>query len=126
MIKEIILICIGLIVYNLFLYPVFLGIITLFYKNKTKQSEINPKVSLIISAYNEEKYIKEKIENSLKLDYDHLEILIVSDGSNDKTNKICKSFGKKISFFSLKKNIGKINALKFVVPKAKEIGRAHV
>jgi cellulose synthase/poly-beta-1,6-N-acetylglucosamine synthase-like glycosyltransferase len=119
MIAEILLVSIGLIVYNLFLYPILLIIITTFYKNKTKTSNFKPKVSLVISAYNEEKDIKEKIENSLALDYDHLEILIVSDGSTDKTNDICKKYGKKIKFYALDKNVGKINALKFLVPKAK-------
>lgn len=52
-----------------------------------------PKVSIIFSAYNEEKVIAEKITNCLALDYpdDKLEILIGSDGSTDNTNPILES-----------------------------------
>ncbi len=54
----------------------------------------NPMVTLIISAYNEEKVIEEKIRNSLKLDYpvELLEIIVISDGSTDKTNQIVSKY----------------------------------
>jgi cellulose synthase/poly-beta-1,6-N-acetylglucosamine synthase-like glycosyltransferase len=44
-----------------------------------------PSVSLIVSAYNEEKIIGEKIDNCLSLNYpqDQLEIIVVSDASTD-------------------------------------------
>lgn len=49
-----------------------------------------PFVSMIMSVFNEEGIIEEKIENCLKVDYpkDKLEILIGSDGSTDRTNEI--------------------------------------
>jgi cellulose synthase/poly-beta-1,6-N-acetylglucosamine synthase-like glycosyltransferase len=60
------------------------------------KGSIQPNVSLIISAYNEEKIIGEKIENSLSLDYprDKLEIIVVSDCSTDQTDSIVKSHAK--------------------------------
>lgn len=53
---------------------------------------VYPTVSLIIAAYNEEKVIRKKIENSTNIDYpkDKIEIIIVSDGSNDNTPNIVK------------------------------------
>ncbi len=53
-----------------------------------------PQISLIITAYNEEKRITRKIENSLALDYpkDKLEIIVVSDASTDATDAIVGSF----------------------------------
>src|SRR5574343_1067632 len=47
-------------------------------------------VSLIIAAYNEADCIREKIENSLQQHYpaDLLEIIIITDGSNDETPAI--------------------------------------
>lgn len=53
-----------------------------------------PSVTLIIAAYNEEKVIARKIENSLALDYppDRLEIMVVSDGSSDNTATIVERF----------------------------------
>lgn len=65
-----------------------------FKKNKVRKEKITPFVSLIIAAYNEEKVIEKKIYNSLKLDYpsESIEIIVVSDGSNDKTPIIVEKF----------------------------------
>lgn len=51
--------------------------------------ETLPEVTLFITAYNEEKVVDEKMENSLSLDYpkDKLKIAWVTDGSTDKTNE---------------------------------------
>ena len=45
---------------------------------------------MIITAYNEEKRIRQKLENALKLEYpkDRLQVLVASDGSTDATNEI--------------------------------------
>ena len=54
-----------------------------------------PTVSLIICAYNEEQVIEEKLANSFALDYpaEKLEIIVVSDGSNDRTAEIVAASG---------------------------------
>ena len=59
-----------------------------------QKREFLPKATLIISAYNEEKVIRQKIENSLSLDYpsDKLEIFIVSDASTDTTDQIVSEY----------------------------------
>lgn len=51
---------------------------------------MTPQISVIITAHNEERRIREKIENTLKLDYpiEKREIVVASDGSTDKTNEI--------------------------------------
>lgn len=53
-----------------------------------------PILSIIISVFNEEAVIQQKIENCLNLDYpkDKLEILIGSDGSTDRTNTILSRY----------------------------------
>lgn len=53
-----------------------------------------PRVSLIITAYNEAQRIEEKLENSLALDYpaDRLEIIVASDCSEDTTDQIVEAF----------------------------------
>jgi len=53
-----------------------------------------PGITLLIAAYNEEKVIAQKLENSLALDYPQncLQILVAADGSDDKTVEIVKSF----------------------------------
>lgn len=56
--------------------------------------EYKPAISFIIPAYNEEDFIREKVENTLSLDYpsDKLNIIVISDGSTDNTNEILKEY----------------------------------
>jgi len=77
-------------------YPIILQLLSLLLKTKPiRQDEmLIPEVSLIISCYNEVEVVKEKIENSLAIDYpkDKLKIIIVSDGSDDGTDEIAKKY----------------------------------
>jgi len=59
-------------------------------------SEKRTKVSVIISVWNGENYIKEAIESALSQDYPNKEIIVVNDGSTDSTQKIIDSFGLKV------------------------------
>ncbi len=115
---TVILACLFLVAYNAFLYPALLSIITPLCRNGTTPDFITPKVSLIVAAYNEEKDIEQKINNSLELEYPGLEIIIASDGSTDATSKICSQYKKKIKFYDREKRSGKINTLNHIVPKA--------
>lgn len=79
-------------------------------------------VSVIFSAYNEENIIKEKINNFLQLDYpkDKLELIIVSDGSTDKTNEIILSYKREnIKAIIHPKRHGKTPALNRAVREAR-------
>ena len=59
-----------------------------------KTSDQSPSVTLVISAFNEESVIGEKLENSLTLDYpaDRLEIMVISDASEDATDDVVASY----------------------------------
>jgi len=85
-----------LILYCYFGYPLVLFVLGIFLEKKPEKKEIFPSISLLIPAYNEEKVIQKKIENSLELDYpkDKLEIIVASE-SNDKTNEIVKNYEQK-------------------------------
>lgn len=63
-------------------------------KDIKKDDEYLPTVSLIIAAYNEESFIEKKILNSLRLNYpkDKMEIIVVSDASNDQTDEVVKKY----------------------------------
>lgn len=83
------------------------------YKPKN-MGEPFPKVSIVISAYNEEKYIEEKINNALGLNYpdDRYEVIVISDGSSDKTVEIAQSFNaKNYLFIDQVERKGKTSAL---------------
>lgn len=54
--------------------------------------EEEPLVSIIMTAYNEEKYIAEAIESILSQTYQSFELLIINDGSKDRTEEIILSF----------------------------------
>jgi poly-beta-1,6-N-acetyl-D-glucosamine synthase len=51
-----------------------------------------PRASLIIAAFNEQKAIAAKLENSLALDHPELEIIVVTDGSDDETPTVASAY----------------------------------
>jgi glycosyltransferase involved in cell wall biosynthesis len=59
-----------------------------------QEPPFEPKISLLITAHNEQDRIRAKIENSLILDYDprRLEIIVASDGSTDGTEAIVATY----------------------------------
>jgi len=106
------------IIYLLFavlvIYFTFIFII-LFSKNKKEFFEVLkvrhfPSVSVLIPAHNEESCIKSVIDNLKKLNYpkNKLEIIVIDDGSIDRTAEIAKSAGVRVIS---KKQGGKGSAL---------------
>jgi cellulose synthase/poly-beta-1,6-N-acetylglucosamine synthase-like glycosyltransferase len=75
-------------------YPAILWCATRVYRRGVRKQEFTPKFTLLISAFNEEDAIAQKIENTLALDYPRnlLEIIVVSDSSTDRTDDIVLSF----------------------------------
>jgi glycosyltransferase involved in cell wall biosynthesis len=53
-------------------------------------------VSVIIPCFNAEKWLAEAIDSCLQQTYSHLEIIVIDDGSTDKSLEIIKSYGDKI------------------------------
>lgn len=54
-------------------------------KYKNKLAEVQPKISIIVPAYNEEKTIAETITSLQQLNYPNYEIIVIDDGSTDQT-----------------------------------------
>ena len=56
--------------------------------------ETSPLISVIITVYNTEKYIKECVDSVINQTYKNLEILLVDDGSTDSSGSICDAYEK--------------------------------
>ena len=52
----------------------------------------HPKVSLILPIYNMEKFLERCVDSILAQTYDNLEIILVNDGSKDRSDEICKKY----------------------------------
>jgi cellulose synthase/poly-beta-1,6-N-acetylglucosamine synthase-like glycosyltransferase len=88
-------------------------------KVKWDKSRDYPSIAFLISAYNEEKVIRKKIENTLGLNYpkSKLNIYIVSDASTDKSNDIIQEYATKennVHYHLLPGRLGKNEGINFV------------
>ena len=52
----------------------------------------SPLVSVIIPVYNYDRYLGEAIESVLSQTYQHLEVIVVDDGSTDQSGEVARSF----------------------------------
>lgn len=86
---------IGLVGYAYVGYPLVLRVLALIRSRPIMKGEDPFSVSFVITAYNEDKRIAEKLDNTLNLAYpkEKLEILVASDCSSDGTDAIVRSYG---------------------------------
>lgn len=96
-------------------FPLVLLALRLVIRRDVKKGPIQPFVSLLIPAYNENDVIARKIENSLALNYppDRLEIVVASDGSKDRTAETAQKLadGIRVRVLAFAQNRGKIATL---------------
>lgn len=114
-------------------YPLIIFLLSIFYKLPVRRTYPYPTVSIIMAVYNEEKNIESKIKTLLELDYptSRMEILIGSDGSNDKTDQILSKYinpgrkefsndvNERIKLHTLPSRSGKPTMLNLLVKEAK-------
>ncbi len=97
-------------------------------KNKSRPLKNYPSVVIAVPAYNEEKTIVKTLKSLMKLDYnkDKMRIIVVNDGSIDRTSEkieeFIKKYGKnlKITFIDRKQNKGKGYSLNEALKKTRE------
>ena len=97
-------------VYTMFGYPLLLWVLARFHKQEHRRAPTWPKVSLIVVAHNEAKTIAGKVRNCLELEYPEgkWEIIVASDGSNDGTADIVRSFaGNAVKLVEVQERRGK-------------------
>lgn len=76
-------------------------------------------LSVVLSSYNDEKYIAEAIQSILDQTYPYFEFIIVNDGSTDRTLEIIQSFNDPRIVLINKQNTGLIDSLNIGVRAAK-------
>lgn len=121
-------ICVLAILHSYLLFPLSLRFFGLFGKKEIQQYEKDetglPVISLLMSVFNEEAVIVEKLHSILNASYpaDKLEIIIGSDNSTDKTNQLIHDFAKKnsqIIFIEFNSRQGKPNVINQLVEQAR-------
>ena len=85
-----------------------------------KMEKKNPKITVIISAYNEEKFIEQGINSVLSQTMKDFEIIVVNDYSTDKTKEILDNLtDQRIKSFDHKLNKGRSGAINTGIKEAK-------
>jgi cellulose synthase/poly-beta-1,6-N-acetylglucosamine synthase-like glycosyltransferase len=117
--------CVSLIFYSWFIYPLILKLLNIFWCKNIKKELYSPSVTILLTVFNEERIIRNRLKNLLSLEYpkEKVEILVASDGSTDSTDEIVrKEFANKgIKLLSFNKRQGKSitqnEAIKFIDSK---------
>ena len=73
-------------------------------------SESNPLISIVINNYNYDRFLAEAIDSALNQTYPLVEVIVVDDGSTDRSCDIISSYGSRI-IPVLKQNAGQASAL---------------
>jgi cellulose synthase/poly-beta-1,6-N-acetylglucosamine synthase-like glycosyltransferase len=86
--------CVVLTAWTYLGYPLLLAVLARLRPRRLECADGEPSVSVIVSAYNEEKGIGRKLEETLALSYprERLQVIVASDGSTDRTNAIVAGF----------------------------------
>jgi len=113
------ILCAFLCIYSYVVYPPVLWGLALIFKRNWRSGEYFPRVSVIISAYNEAAVIHRKISNTLALEYpaELSEIVVSSDGSTDATDQIVQDFDDPRVKLMAFERLGKTACLNQVVPQ---------
>jgi len=121
--KTLFLLSITFLFYTYFGYPILMAFLLRFKKQRPiKKANITPQISIVVSAYNEEKNIGAKLKDITNLGYpkDKMEIVVISDKSSDRTDEIVQSFSDKgVRLVRLNERSGKIAAFRKVLPQLK-------
>lgn len=128
--QAVVWLCIGMLLYTYLGYPILMYVLAKLRQRRSQRapgqiaSNTNhqdwPFVTFLIPAYNEQNVIRQKVENTLNLDYpkERLRITVVSDGSTDQTNDMLASYSEnEIHFIARPKRRGKTTVLNKVIPK---------
>ncbi len=78
-----------------------------------------PKITVIMSAYNDENNVKKSIDSILNQTYQNIELLVMDDGSSDKTYEVVNSISdKRIKLYKNTINLGLTKSLNILINQA--------
>ena len=112
--------CLALTLYTYFGYPVVLWLWARWRRRPVQKADSCPSVSVLVVAYNEADALGRKIPNLLALDYppDRLEIVIASDGSDDRTADVVAEYAEQgVRLLKFTERRGKAPVLNEAVPQ---------
>lgn len=88
-------------------------------KNITNKTTNKPKISVIMSVYNGERYLKYSIDSVLNQTYGNFEFIIINDGSTDKTLELIKGYDDPRIILINRKNKGLVYSLNEGIDRAR-------
>jgi len=106
-------------------YPILIKLLAANKKEISAKEDYFPMVSILIPAFNEEKHIADTLTNKIDLNYpkDKLEIIVVSDKSEDQTDAIVKRISEEanvnVKLIRQASRKGKTSGLNLIVPEAR-------
>ena len=110
------------IAYSYICYPVLLWLLSRLRPPYESLASDEPSITIIIAAHNESAGIRQKLEDTMKLDYprEKVQILVASDGSTDGTDEMVKAFSEHgVELVVVASRLGKTNAQNIAVGYAR-------
>ena len=102
-------------------YPLLTFIVSRLRPRPVRRGENSPSVTMVITAYNEERHLRAKLENTMAIEYPRelLEVIVASDCSSDGTDEIVREFaGFGVKLLRQPKRLGKTAAQNAAVEHA--------
>jgi glycosyltransferase involved in cell wall biosynthesis len=103
-------------------YPILIAALSMLRPKRVRRDQCEPSVTVIITAYNEERALVAKLMNTIALEYprDLMEIIVASDCSSDRTDEIAQTFHQQgVMLHRQPQRLGKTAAQNAAVEKAR-------
>jgi cellulose synthase/poly-beta-1,6-N-acetylglucosamine synthase-like glycosyltransferase len=103
-------VCCGVLLYVYLVYPLIVTVLAARFATPTAREVGLPLLTIIVTAYNEEKSIRAKLDNLASLSYppELVDLLVVSDGSSDSTEQIAAGYaGRHVRVLRVEGRCGK-------------------
>ena len=97
-IKAVFWLALGALLWTHALYPLVVALLARVRPRQVRAEPIEPTVTVVVAAYNEEAAIERRLENLLALDYpaEKLELVVASDASSDRTHELVERFAPRV------------------------------